>query len=316
MRRRAVLPAVARGVAALGLAALFAVAAPAAALRDVPFLSGRVVDEAGMFTPEARAALEAKLAALEETTKTQIAVLTVTSLEGEDLEGFSLRVAETWKLGDDQRDDGVLFLIARDDRKMRIEVGYGLEPTLTDIRTRRIQDDIVRPAFRAGDYVGGINLGVDALGAVLQGQEPAVPATKPPEVTWGVRAILSVMLLLIVLVFGGVGVHTPGCGSAVVFAIVTPFVAVLGATIASGQTKWILLAWLVLYCVARIVMRVSGRVPKASAGSLRGAKGQRWWNFDSGSSSSGSSWSSSSSSSDSYSGGGGDFGGGGSSSSW
>jgi uncharacterized protein len=289
----------------------------------VPFLSGRVVDEAALLSPAARTALEGKLAALEKDTKAQVAVLTVASLDGEPIEDFSHRVAETWKLGDAKRDDGVLFLVARDDRKMRIEVGYGLEPTLTDIRTRRIQDDLVRPAFRSGDYAGGIDQGIDAIGAQLRGQAPPdpPPASSSPA-GLGAQLIVGGMLSLIMLVFGGVGLKTPGCACWLVYAILTPFVAILGAVATSGPVAvWILLAWLIGFPLLRLWLRLTGRVKKATVGTLRGSKGSRGWFFNTGSSgwSSGgsSSWSSSSSSSsDSFSGGGGSFGGGGSSSSW
>lgn len=308
--------------AALALAMFVALSAlPAmAAVRDVPFLSGRVVDEAALLTPEARTALEAKLAALEKDTKAQVAVLTVASLDGEPIEDFSHRVAETWKLGDAKRDDGVLFLVARDDRKMRIEVGYGLEPTLTDIRTRRIQDDLVRPAFRSGDYSGGIERGVDAIGAQLRGQAPPdpPPASSSP-VGLGAQLIVGGMLLVIVLVFGGIGLWTPGCACWGIYAIVTPFVAIMGAVAMSGTPAvWFLLAWLIGFPLVRLWLRLTGRVKKAPAATLRGSKGNRGWTWGTGSSGSSggaSSWSSSSSS-NSFSGGGGSFGGGGSSSSW
>lgn len=289
-----------------------------AAVRDVPFLSSRVVDEAALLTPEARAALEAKLAALEAETKAQVAVLTVASLDGEPIEDFSHRVAETWKLGEAKRDDGVLFLVARDDRKMRIEVGYGLEPTLTDIRTRRIQDDLVRPAFRSGDYAGGIEKGVDAIGAQLRGEAPPEPPPAAPAepIGMGGQMIVGGMLLLIVGVFGGVGLMTPGCACWAVYAIVTPFVAILGLVATPGPVAaGILLIWLIGFPLIRLWLRRTGRVKKAPAGMLRGSKGSRGWIWTSGSSS-GSSWSSSGSSSSSFSGGGGSFGGGGSSSSW
>ncbi len=310
-----------KGTIAVLALAVFWVAPAWGAVRDVPFLSGRVVDEAALLPPEARTALEAKLAALEKETKAQVAVLTVLSLDGEPIEDFSHRVAETWKLGDAQRDDGVLFLVARDDRKMRIEVGYGLEPTLTDIRTRRIQDDLVRPAFRSGDYAGGIERGIDAIGAQLRGQEPpAAPqavASPPPEM--GARLVMGGMLLVIVLVFGGVGLWTPGCACWGIYAIVAPFVALMGAVATSGGVAvWLLLAWLIGFPLLRLWLRLTGRVKKAHSGMLRGSKGNRGWIFSggSGSSSGGSSWSSSSSSSGGFSGGGGSFGGGGSSSSW
>ena len=306
--------------AALGLALACALPALVAA-REVPFLSGRVVDEAALLTPEARAALEARLAKLETDTQAQVAVLTVASLGGEPIEDFSHRVAETWKLGDAKRDDGVLFLIARDDRKMRIEVGYGLEPKLTDIRTRRIQDDLVRPAFRSGDYRGGIERGIDAISAELRGEAPPEPPPPAPAQPTGLapRLILGGMLLLIMGVFGGFGLMTPGCASWLVYAVVTPFVAILGAVaVPPAGALGILLLWLIGYPVIRLWLRLTGRVKKAPAGTLRGSKGSRGWSWGTGGSGSsgGSSWSSSSSSSGGFSGGGGSFGGGGSSSSW
>jgi uncharacterized protein len=147
----------------LSLALLAAsLALPAGAL-EVPFLSGRVVDLADMLPPDAEARVQAKLQAFEEKTGTQVAVLTVASLEGDSLEDFSMRVVETWKLGRAEADDGALLLIAKNDRKMRIEVGYGLEAKLTDLVSGRILDNLVRPKFRGGDFAGGVETGVDAI---------------------------------------------------------------------------------------------------------------------------------------------------------
>lgn len=318
--RRACPVAAVRRCVALALSLAFALPA-FAAVREVPFLSGRVVDEAALLSPEARAALEAKLAQLEADTKAQVAVLTVASLDGEPIEDFSHRVAETWKLGDVKRDDGVLFLVARDDRKMRIEVGYGLEPTLTDIRTRRIQDDLVRPAFRSGDYGAGIEKGIDAIGAQLRGEAPPDPPAAAPAQPIGMAGQLIVggMLLLVMGVFGGFGLMTPGCACWLVYGLITPFVAILGLVATPGPVAaGILLVWLIGFPLVRLWLRLTGRVKKAPAGTLRGSKGSRGWSWGTGGSSSsgGSSWSSSSSSSGGFSGGGGSFGGGGSSSSW
>ena len=150
---------------AVGLALVVSsvlVAASMAAL-EVPFLAGRVNDLAGLLAPEVEIRIETTLRALEEETGSQVAVLTVPSLEGESLENFSLRVVETWELGRAEVDDGALLFIGRDDRKMRIEVGYGLEGALTDARTRRIQEDILQPKFRVGDFEGGVEAAVDAI---------------------------------------------------------------------------------------------------------------------------------------------------------
>jgi uncharacterized protein len=160
---------------ACGLAALLWVL-PGVAL-EVPPLEGRVNDHAGMLPPAMQTALEGELEAIERASGAQVAVLTVPSLEGENLEDFSLRVAEAWQLGQAGVDNGVLLFIARDDRKMRIEVGYGLEPTLTDALSRRILDEVIRPRFQGGDFPGGIAAGVKAIGAVVGGEgESALPA--------------------------------------------------------------------------------------------------------------------------------------------
>lgn len=161
------------GALAVSLLAAF----PAAAL-EVPYLSGRVVDEAGMMSPGTVEGVTATLEQLERDTGAQVAVLTLPSLEGEAIEDYSHRVAETWKLGREGEDDGVLFLVARDDRRMRIEVGYGLEGRIPDALAGRILDQKVRPRFRAGEFDAGIASGVGAVAALIRGEqaEAVVPA--------------------------------------------------------------------------------------------------------------------------------------------
>ncbi len=161
-------------IAVLGL-----LGASHAAGREVPFLSGRVNDTADLIPADTEQRIDEKLAALEEATGAQVAVLTIASLEGEVLEEYSLKVAETWQLGRAEQDDGLLMLIARDDRKMRLEVGYGLEGNLTDAQAGRILNNILRPAFRDGDFGGGIEAGVDAVIGTLQGEDVIPPDPKP-----------------------------------------------------------------------------------------------------------------------------------------
>lgn len=152
-----------RALAALSLLIL---AAGAAAL-DVPFLAGRVNDEARLLDAGASSALESTLKDYETRTGRQIAVLTIPSLAGEPLEEFSLKVARTWKLGRKGKDDGVLILVARDDRKVRLEVGYGLEGALPDALAGRIIRDVMVPRFRGGAFAAGIQEGTDAVIAAL-----------------------------------------------------------------------------------------------------------------------------------------------------
>ena len=144
---------------------------------DVPELSGRVNDRAALLSPAAQARIAEKLGHLEDDTGAQVVVLTIDSLGGEGLEEYSLRVAETWALGRADQDDGALLLIVKNDRKMRIEVGYGLEPTLSDIMTKRILDQILRPRFRAGDFDGGVIGAVDAIDGLVRGTSTLPPPT-------------------------------------------------------------------------------------------------------------------------------------------
>jgi uncharacterized protein len=149
----------------LGLALLWLLLLVPACARaqEAPRLTGRVVDLAGLVPPETEERVTRKLADHESRTTDQVAVLTIASLKGEPLEKYSLRVARTWGLGRKDRNNGVLFLVSKDDRLMRIEVGLGLESVLTNDRCQRILDEAVRPAFRKGDFGGGIESGVDAI---------------------------------------------------------------------------------------------------------------------------------------------------------
>ncbi len=143
--------------------------APAFAL-DVPPLRGRVNDLAGMLSPETSQALEQRLADFERETGHQIAVLTVPSLEGDALEDFSIRVAEAWKIGQKGFDNGAILLIAQKERKLRIEVGYGLEGVLPDAIASRIIREVIVPHFRDNDFSGGIVAGVNAIMQVTKGE--------------------------------------------------------------------------------------------------------------------------------------------------
>jgi uncharacterized protein len=151
------------------LFALLAGAAPATAM-EVPALTARVNDYAGILSPATRQQLESVLASLEQEESTQLAVLIINSLEGENLEEFSLKVVEKWKLGQKGRDNGALLFIAKDDRKLRIEVGYGLEGVLTDLTSGRIIRDIITPQFRNGHFDQGVINGVSAMIAAVHGE--------------------------------------------------------------------------------------------------------------------------------------------------
>ncbi len=144
----------------------------------VPALTGRVNDYAAMISPQVKADIDAKLAQLETAESTQIVILTVPSLEGDPIEDFSIRVAEAWKIGHKGSDNGVLLIVSRDDHKVRIEAGYGLEGKLTDLLSGRIIRDEISPAFKAGQFDAGFSRAVDVLISVVHGEYKAKPQAK------------------------------------------------------------------------------------------------------------------------------------------
>lgn len=141
-----------------------------AAALDVPSLSGSVNDRAGLLAPETVVKLERFLRGFEQSDSTQIVVLTIPTLEGEAVDAYALKVVEGWGIGQKGKDNGALLLIAKEERKMRIEVGYGLEGTLTDLLAGRIIDNEIAPRFRAGDFEGGIIAGVAAMAEAVRGE--------------------------------------------------------------------------------------------------------------------------------------------------
>ena len=306
MARRAVL-----GLALLTLVLL----AGRAAAKDVPYLAGRVNDTAGILSPAARQRIEATLAALEQQTGAQVAVLTIDSLDGDPLEDYSIRVAKTWKLGQQGKNNGVLLLIAKNDRKMRIEVGYGLEGQLTDLQTHVIQDEILRPAFQRGDFDGGIEKAVDAIASAVRGQGvPATLATParprdegPANLPAGPRGGFSLVFLLIVGVFSLVALTTRGCQSWFLYVFLAPFYYFLG-----GATVGLILlgVWLVLFPLLHLLFGRRGWGLPGGAWPIffpggwgGGGRGGGWGGGGFGGGGG-------------FSGGGGSFGGGGSSGSW
>lgn len=190
-----------------GLLLALALAGAGAGAQDsvpVPPLAARVTDLAGALTVDERQALEQTLAGFERRKGSQIAVLVVPTTGPETIEQYSLRVAEQWRLGRKGVDDGALLLIARDDRRMRIEVGYGLEGAVPDIAAKRIVSDIIAPRLRAGDFAGGVRAGVDALIGLVDGEplpepEPRAAQGAPP----GVMNLLP-LLIMVALVAGSV----------------------------------------------------------------------------------------------------------------
>jgi len=154
---------------------LLCLATPLAAL-EVPRLTGRINDTAALLSPQTKSELETLLKQFEATDSTQIVVLTIPSLEGDVLEDFSLRVVEAWEIGQKGSDNGALLLVARDERKLRIEVGYGLEGSLTDLVSGRIISGEIVPRFKQGDFDAGIRAGVIAMVSAVRGEYTASTA--------------------------------------------------------------------------------------------------------------------------------------------
>lgn len=172
----------------------------ALAQKPVPQLTGRIVDQAGMIKAADEANLIARLEAHEEAIGNQVAVLTVNSLDGDSLEEFSLRVARTWALGQKDRNNGVLFLIAKNDRKIRIEVGYGLEGTLTDAIASFIIRQTVTPMFKQGLFNGGIIAGTGQIIDVLESDPTDLELWKKrssgSEPEWPLYIFIAIWLMI------------------------------------------------------------------------------------------------------------------------
>ena len=280
------------------------------ALADVavPPLTGRVVDQTGTLSSGDMAALTQALKDLETRKGSQIAVLIVPTTEPETIEQYSIRVADAWKIGRKKIDDGALMVIAKNDRHLRIEVGYGLEGALTDVTTKRIIDEVITPKFKAGDFAGGISAGVDRIIRVIDGE--TLPAPEPPhwqsQRSFDPTDLFNPFLIIPVLLFGGVMRSMLGrlLGSVAAGGLVT----VIGWYLFGS-----LLAAVLAGVIASIFVMFSDSITSPQPVGRRGGGGG-WSGGGYGGSFSGSG--SGSSDSGSFSGGGGSFGGGGASGSW
>jgi uncharacterized protein len=227
------------------LATLILLSFGASALAEVaiPALRSPVTDLTQTLTPEQVGTLERRLREFEARKGSQIAVLLVPTTQPETVEQYAIRVAEAWKLGRKGVNDGVLLLVAKEDRAVRIEVGYGLEGALPDVIANRITDQVIVPRFRGGDFFGGISEGVDRIIAVIEGEplpEPAPQAHRPS----GAQGIGSALPVLLVLVFVGSGILRRVFGS---FG---------GATLtagAAGVLVWVLTSVLVMSVGAAVL---------------------------------------------------------------
>ncbi|MEA2943086.1 MAG: uncharacterized protein QOD09_3615 [Bradyrhizobium sp.] len=268
----------------------------------VPPLTGRVVDKTATLSSSDIASLERTLKDFEARKGSQIAVLIVPTTQPETIEQFSLRVAEAWKIGRKKIDDGAILVVAKDDRKLRIEVGYGLEGALTDVTSKRIIDEVITPKFRGGDFVGGISDGVNRILRVVDGEPLPAPAQRRQD-----SGLLSNIdpfnpfLIVAVIVAGGIlrGMLGRLFGSLVTGGLV-------------AALFWFIAASLTLSVIGGVIAFIVTMIGDAITSSGGVGRGGGWVSGSSGGYSSGGS----SSDSGGFSGGGGSFGGGGASGSW
>lgn len=253
-----------------------------AALVEVPALTARVTDLTATLSPQVRQGLETQLAELETRKGSQLAVLMVPTTGEETVEQYSIRAVERWRLGRKGIDDGLLLLVAKDDRKLRIEVGYGLEGAIPDAVAKRVIEEVIVPRFKAGDFAGGVISGVDALIGLVDG-EP-LPEPEPNSLSSIDVEDALPLIMLFVFVVGGI-----------LRAIFGPL---LGAGVAGGVAffgAWWLAGTIVLAVIIAVVVFILTLLGLASGIGGGGGGGGRGGGF---------------------SGGGGGFGGGGASGSW
>jgi uncharacterized protein len=178
---------------------------PAITSLTFPALTGRVVDEAGLLSASDRASLTASLADLEAKTTAQLVVVTLKSLHGTTIEDYGYQLGRSWRIGQKDKDSGALLIVAPAERKVRIEVGYGLEGTLTDAATKLIIENAILPAFKAGDFAGGIKGGTDQIIQLLRGDAGSAPPAQMRMAAPANSSTTMPLWLVIALGVGGVG---------------------------------------------------------------------------------------------------------------
>lgn len=265
-----------------------------AELAAIPVLSARVTDLTQTLSQAEQAQLEQKLAAFEAKKGSQIALLIVPSTQPEDIAQYSIRTVEKWKIGREKVDDGVLVLIAKNDRKMRIEVGYGLEGAIPDLYAKRIISEVIGPKFKQGDFYGGLDAGIDKLIGLVDGE--TLP--EPSNAGFSGKGMMDMLPLLL---FGGMitglilrSIFGTFLGSAANGGLIGGAVALLGVALGGAAILGVIAFFFTMMLGGRGINGYSGRT-----GGYGGGYGGGW----SGGGRS-SSW------------GGGDFGGGGASGDW
>jgi len=283
------------------LLALVCVASGALAAPEFPALTGRVVDQAGILSPQTETELNAQLAAHEHTTTNQVVVVTLKTLGGHDIADYGYQLGRHWGIGQKGKNNGVLLIIAPAERKLRIEVGYGLEGVLTDAISRDIIERVIKPPFRQQNYDQGVRAGVTAILAALGGEYHAAPppaSARTGDDSTPVGAVFFGVLAFLVMISKALP-RTARRGKGRWFAA-----GITGTVV--GIVFWLLTSILVLALSLGVVAFLLTLL-------LDGRSGHGGWGGGSGGSWGGGGWSGGDGG---FSGGGGDFGGGGASGDW
>jgi uncharacterized protein len=272
----------------------------------------RVHDDAHVLKQETIDQLEKQLAQYEDSTSNQIAILITSSLEGESIEDYSIKVAEKWALGKKDKDNGVLLLIAVDDHKMRIEVGEGLEGVLTDALSSRIIRNEMAPNFRRSDYDSGVIAAIDGIIKAIGGEYTAEDSNDIEDLTTKQKILIGLGLYFFLGIFAFFALVMPGCTGWGLYGFLIPFYSIFPAILVS-EKNWYIPGMIYILGFPPLKLLVSRTAWGKKIGTNMGggtSGGGGWSSWSSG----GSSWGSSSGGG--FSGGGGSFGGGGSSGSW
>ena len=269
----------------------------------VPPLVGRVVDQTATLSGSEIDALQQTIRSFETSKGSQIAVLIVPTTSPETIEQYSIRVAEAWKIGRKKLDDGVLLVVAKNDRKLRIEVGYGLEGALTDVASKRIIDEVITPNFRRGDFSGGIAQGVSSMMRIIDGEKLPPPPPRQEQSSDWLNHIDPGFAFFAAIFMGGILRTLLG---RLIGAVATGTIVGVLAWLVAGSLAASLGAAVIVFLIALVVDLSSSQGSSSGGG----------WSSGSSSSGGGSSSSGSSDSGSWGGGGGGSFGGGGASGSW
>ncbi|WCL48791.1 TPM domain-containing protein [Leptospira sp. GIMC2001] len=287
-------------------------------LVSIPQLTSRVVDNAGIISQANKSLLEDRLATLEREKGSQLVVLTLPSTQPETIEQFSIRVAQKWKIGRKGIDDGVLLIVAKEDRKVRIEVGYGLEGAIPDVIAKRILNEFILPSFRKGEFEQGILNGCEYIAKLIRGE--SLPAAKPSSDTGLVRGvneddqwIFHAIFMGVGILFGSFGILLNLGGSKRRTLILLLIAILLTSILSRLLNSWVMATFItgiISFITGIFMMIFSGKRPGLLANSGYSGGYESSGGFGGSSSGGGGGFSGG------FSGGGGSFGGGGSSGSW